>query len=292
MPGERLVYFGHHKCATQYIKAVVNSAAEWMGLTFEIVDRPVEPVDVDTLQRHRLHIKQHGFVEPTADVLYFANASAAAVAALTERGAYRGFHVIRDPRDIVVSGYFSHRYSHPIFEDNRAQMTAWRDQLNAAPSLEEGLFLEMKFEAENFDRLRSWDYANPHVYETRFESMIADPLAVFSQALRFWGLAVPWLGLTILVPMVLERKLRCGAGQAMPRRNCLPRPVLQRILARNAFERKADGRARGEENVQHHYRKGVAGDWRNYFTPRVTAAFKERYGDLLVQLGYEDSLDW
>ena len=26
----------------------------------------------------------------------------------------KGVHVIRDPRDIIVSGYFSHKHSHPV----------------------------------------------------------------------------------------------------------------------------------------------------------------------------------
>jgi hypothetical protein len=76
----------------------------------------------------------------------------------------------------------------------------------------------------------------------------------------------------------------------MPRRTCLPQPLLRHILARNAFARKAGGRTPGQEDVYHHYRKGVAGDWQIYFTPRVTAAFKERYGDLLLQLGYESTM--
>lgn len=289
----RLIYFGHHKCATQYIKAVVKGAAEWLGQTFETIDRPVEPAAAsDGPFQYRLHLRQRGYVEPAADILYFANASAAAVAALVERGGYRGFHVIRDPRDVVISGYFSHLYSHPITEYNSERMGAWREQLAAAPSAEEGLLLELDFAAANFANLRGWDYANPHVFETRYESLIVAPLAVFSRAFRFWGWAVPWLGLTILAPLVVQRILRRQGGQPMPRRTCLPCLALQYILAKNAFARKTGGRAQGEENVRHHYRKGVAGDWRNHFTPRITAAFKERYGDLLVQLGYETDLDW
>jgi hypothetical protein len=41
-----------------------------------------------------------------------------------------------------------------------------------------------------------------------------------------------------------------------------------------------------------HYRKGVAGDWRIHFTSVHIAAFKARYGDLLVKLGYEVDDHW
>jgi hypothetical protein len=37
-----------------------------------------------------------------------------------------------------------------------------------------------------------------------------------------------------------------------------------------------------------HYRKGVAGDWRNYFDPPLRAYFREVTGDLLDALGYAD----
>ncbi|NLE46352.1 MAG: sulfotransferase domain-containing protein [Chloroflexi bacterium] len=290
-----LVYFGHHKCATQYIKAVVKDTADWLGLDFETVDRPVDPAPVaidGTVTRHRLHIKGRGYVEPTADVLYFANANAAAIAALNERYGYRGFHVIRDPRDIVVSGYFSHLHSHPITQYNQERMTEWRRQLAAAPSIEAGLLLELEFEDANFANMAGWRYDDTDIYETRYEMLITDPMTIFCQVFRFLGLTTPRLGLSTLVAMLSERALYRLRNQRTTHPTCLPQLILRRILAQNAFERKTGGRLQGQENVRHHYRKGIAGDWRNYFTPRVTAAFKERYGPLLIRLGYEQSLDW
>ena len=39
-------------------------------------------------------------------------------------------------------------------------------------------------------------------------------------------------------------------------------------------------------------RKGIIGDWKNYFTPRLKDSFKEVAGELLVQLGYESDENW
>lgn len=39
-------------------------------------------------------------------------------------------------------------------------------------------------------------------------------------------------------------------------------------------------------------RKGIAGDWRNYFSDTHIQAFKEQAGDALIQLGYEIDGDW
>jgi hypothetical protein len=40
------------------------------------------------------------------------------------------------------------------------------------------------------------------------------------------------------------------------------------------------------------FRKGVAGGWREHFTPAHKQLFNQYAGDLLVKLGYESSLDW
>jgi hypothetical protein len=68
--------------------------------------------------------------------------------------------------------------------------------------------------------------------------------------------------------------------------------VLRYIVERHSFRRKSGGRKKGEENRSHHYRKGVPGDWVNYFDDKLKQSFKDRYGDLVVQLGYENDYDW
>ncbi len=40
------------------------------------------------------------------------------------------------------------------------------------------------------------------------------------------------------------------------------------------------------------FRKGKPGNWREHFTDRNIATFKEHTGDLLLRLGYESSPDW
>jgi hypothetical protein len=40
------------------------------------------------------------------------------------------------------------------------------------------------------------------------------------------------------------------------------------------------------------FRKGIIGDWRNYFTSEHKQAFKNVAGQLLIDLGYEPNFDW
>jgi lipopolysaccharide transport system ATP-binding protein len=62
---------------------------------------------------------------------------------------------------------------------------------------------------------------------------------------------------------------------------------LREIVHDNRFENATGGRKPGEENRDSHERKGIAGDWRNYFTSGVTKNFNAQYGTVLVSAGYD-----
>lgn len=66
---------------------------------------------------------------------------------------------------------------------------------------------------------------------------------------------------------------------------------LEHAVAKNSFEATAQ-RARGEESKGAFLRKGISGDWKNYFTPESARVFDEYAGDLLIRLGYERDKDW
>ena len=55
---------------------------------------------------------------------------------------------------------------------------------------------------------------------------------------------------------------------------------------------KTTGRKEGDERPLEKARKGIAGDWQNYFTRRDAELFTQLTGDLLQQLGYEHGSEW
>jgi hypothetical protein len=65
----------------------------------------------------------------------------------------------------------------------------------------------------------------------------------------------------------------------------LPESTLNRFVEQHSFENHSGGRSLGAEDPNHHYRKGVPGDWKTYFSPELTGRFKARYGELLIKLG-------
>jgi len=67
---------------------------------------------------------------------------------------------------------------------------------------------------------------------------------------------------------------------------------LNAVLTKHAFERLSGGRPRGDEDPDHHSRKGVSGDWRRHFTEAHVDRFKRLYNPLLLKTGYEVSENW
>ncbi len=169
---------------------------------------------------------------------------------------HRAFVVIRDLRDALVSYYFSMRYSHPLITDYVRQ----RRQDLQGVAAEEGLLRLLSGPLTHFAKIqRSW--LDTGVEILRYEDLLGDTAAGLRRMARIAELPVS------------ERRIRA-------------------VVRLNAFERMSGGRRRGQENPHSFFRKGVAGDWRAHFTPAITRAFKERYGELLVQTGYETDLDW
>jgi hypothetical protein len=68
--------------------------------------------------------------------------------------------------------------------------------------------------------------------------------------------------------------------------------AVHRAVGSASFEKLSRGRERGQEDTSSFYRKGIAGDWKNYFTARDRQIYKEEAGELLIRLGYESDLDW
>lgn len=70
------------------------------------------------------------------------------------------------------------------------------------------------------------------------------------------------------------------------------RKVLDACASNSTFELMSGGRKRGEENPTAHVRKGVVGDWKNYFTKQDGVLINEKIGKKLVEFGYEKNDAW
>ena len=168
------------------------------------------------------------------------------------------FIVMRDLRDTLISRYFSIRETHQ--PDPSGKIEALRAELRAM-NVEDGLarVLEDAGMAATAKIQRSW-YGSGEIV-LRYEDLLADDVALFTD------LFVQKLGL----PVSAEK--------------------VERAVVENRFEKKYK-RKLGEEDAASHGRKGTPGDWKNHFTPQLTARFQERYGDVLPAGGYEADAGW
>ena len=167
----------------------------------------------------------------------------------------RVFVVIRDLRDTLISWYFSLKVSHaPSFPG----IIPVRNQLLDL-NLEDGLKLLIEEKLEVIANIQtSWINSNEPLF--RYEDLLTDTFTSFKKIFAHCALHVP------------DRKCR-------------------EIVQKHSFERKT-GRKRGEEVITSHFRKAIVGDWKNYFTDSIKTLFKEKFGPVLIDTGYERDHDW
>ena len=67
--------------------------------------------------------------------------------------------------------------------------------------------------------------------------------------------------------------------------------ILENMIYKSSFE-FITGRKRGQMDRKSFYRKGVSGDWKNFFSYKDKEKFKKIAGDLLIKLGYEKDNNW
>lgn len=219
----------------------------------------------------------------------------------------KGFHIVRDPRDMIVSAYFSHLYSHSI--EYWPELEQYRSRLKRLDH-DEGLFYVMDYMPRMvidgdtiavFDQMMNWDYNQANILEIRFEDLVTSPYYGIVQIFEFLGLIEDntlrqkhplVLKLVELFIDLLDFSMKTARMPFQIGKKKLKLEELLRIIYRNDFKRISSGRGRGQEDSRHHFRKGIPGDWKNHFNKEHKRVFKERYNSLLVKLQYEKDDRW
>lgn len=152
----------------------------------------------------------------------------------------------RDLRDVAVSGYFyvSRTPWHPMYPKY------------VELDVEQGLMEFIRTHIRAYALwIQEWQAGRDRNLglEVRYEDLLGDTCVWFSRIARHLGL------------------------DSSP-------STIARIVEANSFERLSGGRSRGQADVDSFYRKGVAGDWRNHFSPLVAAAFYKELEGFDVEL--------
>jgi len=261
-------YFGHHKSGSTWIASILQTIARHLhgrylhAYTPEAFSRAIRQIDDG----------------PT--FVSYVNAEPAFVAPLVVDA--KGIHVVRDPRDLAVSAYFSHRFTHSL--DHWPELRRQRqilDRLDMTDGILATLeFLEsMRVDGQPvaiFSSMNDWNYECPNVLELRFEDLIRNPIRGFESVCSHFG--------------IHDAKVRTRSGwsrlwRRTPQTATLAAQVARIVADADPFAHRH--RRPGEVDLRSHYRHGVPGDWKTHFSDVHVTWFKRRYPQLLVRLGYE-----
>ncbi|WP_298901098.1 sulfotransferase domain-containing protein [uncultured Psychroserpens sp.] len=189
--------------------------------------------------------------------------------------------LLRDGRDIMVSSYFHHLVWNDKNKKDPKLVNYYRSKLkfedysdiktNLATYIEflftdkPSKFLFFNYPGNWKDYNQKWLDASKkldNIYLIRYEDMLKD---TFSET----------------------EKLMCFFSNKANHDKEHIRATVNRYSFENQTKRKP-----GEENTTSFLRKGISGDWKNYFTEDAKKVFKKYAGEMLVDLGYEEDLNW
>jgi hypothetical protein len=178
---------------------------------------------------------------------------------------FRITRFVRDPRDLVVSGYHYHRRgaeawceivdptesdwavvngTRPAGMPSGESFSSWLQELGT----EDGLLAELEFRRAHFESMARWPVDDPRILVVRYEDLLGNEEASFDALFAHFDLS----------------------------------RLARRIGRHLARQHAAGGRTRQGAHV----RDPRAGQWREHFTPRVQETFEARHGALIERYGY------
>lgn len=233
----RILVGTHHKAGTVWMRRVFGGISHRLGLTFS------RCTQAHVLRPGPCDIFQH--CHSKFDVC--------------EMGAFRGVHVIRDPRDLIVSATYYHEKSgEPWLHAKRESFggLSYQEKLCSFKRFDDKLLFEMEHcTQDTIDAMQQFDYSDGRFMTVKYEELIGDhELRRFEQIFQFLGfrgIAVGW---------------------------CLV------IAYRNSL---FSGSVKSA-----HVRSGKAKQWPEYFKPIHRKRFDELFPDVLSRLGYQEDREW
>lgn len=237
-----LIHCCYHKVGTVWFGRVLREVAAEFGMSLGAGG------DNRDIREFELHQNRDVFIDFGSHVK------------LAELRHYRGSHMIRDPRDMIVSGYFYHRWTAEEWANRpRAEFRGmtYKEYLNSVDR-DEGLAAEIRRNSFWIPHMAAWDFNNPNMFEIRYEEIIRDEERILRAMFEHYGFT--------------ERAVeRCLA------------------IARKYSFKAMRGKKKGGKS---HLRSGKSGEWREMFKDEHKALFKELYPNVVARLGYDADDNW
>ena len=260
-PERQIHIYTHHKIGTALTSKVFRDIATYYGLTF--VDAP----------GYNSNVKN-------ADVVHYWHSQ---ISDEIQNSNHKGIHIVRDPRDVIVSGYLYHQrckeewctnqdfnidgdISYPQVDYSQEHLShdekveylnslnkkSYQENLKSM-SQDDGLIFEMDgFAGRTIADLLNWN-SNPNILDVKFEDLLAD----YDEKWR-----------TIFIHLGFEGK------------------HLERV---SNFAKRHDLSRMSTDQIakDKHISTGKLTKWKEYFNENIDAEYRKRFGDAHTKLDYD-----
>lgn len=248
---QSILHFSFNKSATQYVKSILVKCATEVGITHVGINEYafnnkfpfLDHLTANEMKQYQHIFKRQGFVYSVFGGM---------VEGIPELEEYKIVLGVRDPRDMLVSSYFSQAFSHPVPDKNGSKHDTFMYRRQKALEsgidkyvLDESIRINCIF--EKYFNLLLKPYQ--HVHVTRYEDMISN----FES----------WLG---------DLLTYCDLKPS----ECLKNKIMEnnRMLKPH------------KEDSNKHIRKGMAGDYMEKLQPETIKQLNEILSSSLVYFGY------
>ena len=236
----------HHKTGTVWMSSVFSAIAKATGASYVDfwshygrLDPLLKPPFI--LFNYDSTFRQHSDILAREDV--------------------RILHLIRDPRDVLISAMHYHKTADEAWLHRTVpgcNDLPYQRRLNAfATPFEQYLFELENASSSTIEDMLDWQYNRANCLEIRYEDLRLD------RAMALWSQIVTFLGF-----------------DESEQKTC------KECIWNHSLFGKAAGLDRG------HVRSGDVAQWKREFTPKLAQAFVHRFPDALQELGYEPDDLW
>ncbi len=182
----------------------------------------------------------------------------------------RFIHMIRDPRDVLLSGMRYHRKAplgrEKFLADTRDDLNGlnYQDHLNALPTDHDRWLFEMRNKhADTVREMLDWDYEGYNAFDIKYEDLILD------------------LDCSLWRAMLEEFQIE---GLDIDK-------AVQSYWDHSLFGGVAEAKELGPQHAAH-ISSGSIAQWKTQMPRALAEIYADEYGDALVRLGYEADQSW
>lgn len=269
---KRFVFFGHHKAGSSWLNAMFWNLFADKGIRYKVF----QSLD-ESGKKWLADIKDKRVVG-----VGVSNAMASDVASFKEFDKL--IHVVRDPRDMAISAYYSHRDSHPLFpglaeERERLLQVDYTEGLKVVI---DGLM------SKTFGEMLQWPL---HVTENlKFEDIKANFAKIAGVINGNSAEEDESFGTeSLLATFINQALVRTGFGNPCARERdfFLSKSGIIFHSARYKRQREKNKQSASVTGKTPHYRSGKSDQWRSEMPREIQEYFHTKYPGLVEKYQYE-----